>query len=203
MAREKKTVDFGGIADRVIGKADRKGKRHGAGAVLAWREVVGEAIAGHTKGFALREKGELVVFVDSAAWANQLALMSGDLIDRLNSALGEDSVKSIRFTVSRKVAAEAMWGALTEDDREGGEPDEPDPVPLDETEARQAAYIANAVGDPELREVALRVMIRDLELKKAKRLKRAEGAPEAAAGDSAKAVTGGTSKEPPEGDSAH
>jgi hypothetical protein len=203
MAREKRTVGFGDIANRVIGKADRKGKRHGAGAVLAWREVAGEAIAGHTKGFALREKGELVVFVDSAGWANQLALMSSDLIDRLNSALGEDSVKSIRFTVSRKVAAEAMWGVLTGDDLDNGGSNEPDPVPLDATEARQAAYIADAVGDPELREVALRVMTRDLELKKARRLKRAEGALEAAAGDSAETVAGGTSKEPPDGDSAH
>lgn len=203
MAREKKTVDFGGIADRVIGKADRKGKRHGAGAVLAWREVAGEAIASHTKGFALREKGELVVFVDSAAWANQLALMSSDLIDRLNSVVGQGSVKSIRFTVSRRVAEEAMWGALTEDEGGPTENHEPDPVALDETEARQAAYVANAVGDPELREVALRVMVRDLELKKARRLKRAEGAQEAAAGDSAETVAGGTSKEPPEGDSAY
>ena len=43
------------------------------------------------------------------------------------------------------------------------------PVPVGSTVAEQAAHVAAAIKDPELRELALRVMIKDLALKKGAR----------------------------------
>lgn len=174
MARKRRTIGLGEAMDDVLRKADPKGRRHGARAVAAWREVVGEDIARHTQGFAMRENRELVVFVDSPAWATQLSLMSTEFIDRLNTHLGQKAVRSLRFTVSRNVATEMEWSAAEQTGEEYYAPDESEPIPLTENERDQAAHIALAVHDPELREVALRVMIKDLERKKGERERAAQ-----------------------------
>lgn len=169
MRPKRKTLPFDELAAEVMRKADKQGKRHGAAAVTAWPDVVGETISRHTKGFSMRQDRELVVFVDSAVWANQLSLMSDELVARINAHLGERAVRSLRFTVSRRVKEEATWEAASIATGEFYEPDEERAAPLDEMEIRQAEDIARAVRDPELREVALRVMIKDLERKKGAR----------------------------------
>lgn len=168
MARSKKTQPFGQVASRVLGRADSRGKRRGAAAVNAWETVVGEGIASHTRGFALREDGELVVYVDGAAWANQLSLMSSELMERLNAHLGEEAVGSLRFTVSRKTK-EGLAAPAREEEPGESEGDAVAAVPLDEIEMAQASRVASAIKEEALRELALRVMVKDLEQKKALR----------------------------------
>ena len=163
-------------ASRVLKRADPMGRRHGAQAVSAWGEVVGPEIASRTRGFALRENRELVVFVDTAAWATQLSLMSEELLERLNSHMPHNQVRSIRFTVSNKVASEVVWQAIEEGADAFYEPDPSKPVPLDATEMKQAEHVARAIKDPALRALALRVMVKDLELKKGRNA-RPTGAP--------------------------
>ncbi len=167
--RAKKAQLLGDAVEGVLGRIDTSGKRHSARAVGLWRDVVGPDIARHTQGFALREGGELVVFVDSPAWANELSLMSGDLMDRLNARLGKDPVTSLRFTVSKRVEAERVWTEVVESGEAAYEPDPVVPAELSDVERDQAAHIAKAIEDPELREVALRVMLKDLALKKGSR----------------------------------
>jgi hypothetical protein len=165
----KKTLPLGDLVSGVLKRADKQGKRYGALAVNAWRDVVGDEIVRHTRGFALRDDRELVVFVDSAAWANQLSLMSDELRARLNSHLGEKSVSSLRFTVSRKVADEVGWEELSRTTEEYYAQEVNRAVPLDDIERGQAAQVARTVKNTELREIALRVMIKDLEQKKGTR----------------------------------
>lgn len=167
--RAKKTQSFGDAAERVLGRIDTDGKRHGARVVGVWSDVVGPDIAHHTTGFAFRENHELVVFVDTPTWANELALMSGDLMRRINERTGQESVTSLRFTVSRKVATERAWSRAIEEGETTYEPDQTEPRALSDVEREQAAHVAAAIKDPELREVALRVMIKDLALKKGAR----------------------------------
>lgn len=169
MARMKKTLSLGDLASNVLKRVDKQGRRHGASAVTAWREVVGDEIARHTRGFALRDDRELVVFVDSAAWANQLSLMSDELQTRLNSHLGEKSVSSLRFTVSRKVADEVGWEELSRSTKDYYSHEVITAVPLDDIEREQAEQVARMVKNAGLREVALKVMIKDLEQKKGAR----------------------------------
>lgn len=169
MARTRKTLGVGEVASGVVRRADKTGRRHGAAAVSAWRDVVGSDIAQHTRGFALRNKRELVVFVDSAAWANQLTLMSGELVGRLNSHLGEKAVSNLRFTVSRKVKDELVWEADIGDADEFYAPDTVSPVPLNQTEIQQLEHVASTIKNPDLRGIVLRVMTKDMELKKGAR----------------------------------
>ena len=181
MARTNRTQGFKHIAGDVLHRADPAGKRHSARAVAAWGEVVGEDIARHTRGFALRASGELVVFVDSAAWAQELTLMAAQITNALNEHLGEVSVRSLRFTVSRRFTEAVAWEAHEDEADAFYRPEDIEPVALNETEVRQARHIARSVRDPELREVALRAMIRDWELKKGRRQAGAKEGPEAAA----------------------
>ena len=167
--RSRKTRDLGEVAAGVLKRADKGGRRFGAQAVSAWSEVAGAEIARHTRGFALRGDRELVVFVDSAAWANQLTLMASDLLAQLEAYLGQKTVTSLRFTVSRKVNDEIVWEADAMDTEAFYASEKSPRVPLDHTEIQQAAHVAAVIKNPELREAALKVMIKDLEQKKGRR----------------------------------
>lgn len=164
--RAKKTQSLGDAVENALQRIDTMGKRHSARVVGVWNEVVGPDVARHTQGFAFREGKELVVFVDTPAWANELSLMSSDLIRKINVRIGEESVTSLRFTVSRKVAAERAWNEAIEQSESSYEPDPITPAALSIVEKDQAAHVAAAIDDPDLREVALRVMLKDLALKK-------------------------------------
>lgn len=169
MARAKRILRFDEAAARVLKKADTHQKRYGAAAVNAWDVVVGGDIAAHTRGFALRDDRELVVFVDGGAWANQLTLMAPELIARLNEHIGQDAVRSLRFTVSRRVMEGLLGAAAERDTNDFYTPEEDNPLPLSETEMAQVSAVAAPIKQEPLRQAALRAMIRDLEQKKGKR----------------------------------
>ncbi len=153
------------ITEAVMKKADPGKKRFSARAAMAWRHIAGEDVARHTVATGVRE-GELLVSVDSAAWASQLALMKDHYLERLCSEIGHGRVTSIRFAVSKVVAEtrrDEEQGVRVEEFYESGKTPS---VPLSDTELMQAEYIAAAIPDETLRETALRVMIKDLEWKK-------------------------------------
>ncbi|MGD9210514.1 MAG: DUF721 domain-containing protein [Desulfobacteraceae bacterium] len=68
--------------------------------VKVWATVVGTAIADNTKPVSLKEK-LLLVNVTSSVWVQQLHFIKGDLINRLNIALGEDRIEDIKFRVGQ------------------------------------------------------------------------------------------------------
>ena len=74
-----------------------------------WPEVVGEAIARQAEPVAERG-GVVTVACRSAVWAQELDLMAPDLVQRLNSALGEARVSALRCTAR---------GASITDSRQG------------------------------------------------------------------------------------
>ena len=166
--RAKRTESFGDVTRRIVERADPKGKRHGARVVDAWNLAAGPEIAKHTHGAALRD-GTLIVYVDSAAWANELVLMTDRFLSVIRSETGKNLVKSIRFTVSKRVSEIHAEEQLAGETEEYYRSDEYPTEPLTENELSQAAHVAAAVHDETLREAALRVMIKDLEWKKAVR----------------------------------
>jgi predicted nucleic acid-binding Zn ribbon protein len=60
-----------------------------------WESAVGPAIAASARPTAERD-GVLTVTCAAAVWAQELDLMTGALIPRLNAALGSDSVRELR-----------------------------------------------------------------------------------------------------------
>jgi predicted nucleic acid-binding Zn ribbon protein len=63
-----------------------------------WPELVGEAIAGHSRPRSVR-RGVLTVAVDSPAWATQLRYLEGDVVARLAVPLGPGVVTGIRVVL--------------------------------------------------------------------------------------------------------
>jgi predicted nucleic acid-binding Zn ribbon protein len=72
-----------------------------------WPDAAGPAIAAQATPTAARN-GVVTVSAASSVWAQELELMSGELVTRVNAALGGDPVRSLRVqaTPSRGWAAD-------------------------------------------------------------------------------------------------
>jgi hypothetical protein len=72
-----------------------------AAALVAWRRVAGEGLRAQAVPFRLYRK-TLIVAVADVTWQKQLEAMSGQLLFRLNSLLGQAVVTYIEFRVDPK-----------------------------------------------------------------------------------------------------
>lgn len=64
------------------------------GVLDRWAEIVGDDIAAHAEPLSYAD-GVLVVQAASTAWATQLRLLAGEIVRRLNTELGHNSVLRI------------------------------------------------------------------------------------------------------------
>lgn len=69
--------------------------------MVAWRRIAGTALRGQAVPFRLYRK-TLIVAVADTTWQKQLENMSGQLLFRLNSLLGQAVVTFIEFRVDPK-----------------------------------------------------------------------------------------------------
>ncbi len=60
-----------------------------------WAEIVGRDLAAHTRPDSFAD-GELAVTADSTAWATQVRLLAAVLVKRLNTELGDGSVRRVK-----------------------------------------------------------------------------------------------------------
>jgi predicted nucleic acid-binding Zn ribbon protein len=60
-----------------------------------WERAAGPAIGGAAQPIAERD-GVLTVICESAVWAQELDLMAGELIPRLNALLGVERIRRLR-----------------------------------------------------------------------------------------------------------
>lgn len=61
-----------------------------------WSELVGDAVAQHSKPEAYRDR-VVVVRTSSTNWAAQLRLMAPQILARMNASLGDGTVKAVRI----------------------------------------------------------------------------------------------------------
>ncbi len=69
-------------------------------AKVRWAEVVGPQVAGVTQVEKVQNGTELVVRVKNSVWANELVLLKGDMLHRLNKDLGGKVLTDIHFKAS-------------------------------------------------------------------------------------------------------
>lgn len=95
MAKHKMET-IGQIIKRVMARQGmEKGLKEGE--VLAeWGDIVGKAIAKHSEAIAL-ESGILFIKVNDSTWRNELALMSEQLKEKINSKFNEKRVDRIHL----------------------------------------------------------------------------------------------------------
>lgn len=147
--------------------ADKRGGLSKARAVSLWPEIAGEEIAKHTLGVSLNQE-TMSVHVDSHVWAAELSLLAEELKDRLNAALGEETVRQMRFTVSRRVSDAREEREAERRVRRGYGGDSVLPAQLTASEIEAIRRSAEVIENPELREAAVRAQMRDLQVKKAR-----------------------------------
>jgi predicted nucleic acid-binding Zn ribbon protein len=63
-----------------------------------WETVAGEIVAAEAEPVSERD-GVVTVACRSAVWAGELELLTPDLVEALNGALGTPSVRALRFVV--------------------------------------------------------------------------------------------------------
>ena len=95
----------------IEGLLDDQGWRTSAavGSVFGrWEQIVGEALAAHTRPGGFTD-GELLVIADSTAWATQVRLLRAQLIRRLNSELGDGTVTGVRVRGPMPPRQRGQW----------------------------------------------------------------------------------------------
>ncbi len=73
-----------------------------------WEGIVGRDLAEHTSPGAF-EDGELVVNCDSPAWAQQVRLLAGQLVRRLNEELGDGAVQRVKVVGPQSARKPGQW----------------------------------------------------------------------------------------------
>lgn len=64
--------------------------------LLIWEKVVGKAVAENTTAEEVKH-GTLIVRVSTPVWRNELALRKGEILNKLNEALGKKVIRNIRL----------------------------------------------------------------------------------------------------------
>lgn len=172
MRQKGRATNLSDELSRLAGRFDRRGGLLQAKVAAAWKSVAGPNVAAHTTGAHIRG-GEMVVFVDSPIWAAELSALSEKYRVAINEEIGQDAVKAIRFSVSRRVAEERELEQREAEDEAFYSEDKGASVPLSEQERAQVEMSASSIKDEELRKAVVRATIADLEWKKG--LRAAEG----------------------------
>jgi hypothetical protein len=141
--------------ERIGGEVERALSRSGSSAALslseitaAWPKAVGEAVARQAWPLRLARDGTLHVATSSATWAFELDRLSPEIEERLSVLVGDRAPRKLRFRV----------GPVPES---GAPADGPSGIPRDAPPATpevvaEAASVAAAIEDEELRELVSR-----------------------------------------------
>jgi hypothetical protein len=166
VTRLRKNESVASVAETIFTRLDKTGEgRERSRAIAAWRQVAGAEVFSHARGFALRD-GELLVFVDSSTWANELSVLSEHYRTAVNERLGKEAVGSMRFAVSKKVAQETGFEREDEAAEAESRRDRVPPVPLTANEREQLSLMAAAVKSEKLRETVVAAATAHLEWRK-------------------------------------
>lgn len=119
-----------------------------------WNKVVGDTIA-HQAQPAFVRGGILFVKCSSPAWMQQLQFMKGTIREELNRLLGKEVIKEIRFQIG--TVSRPTQGEPSVEDQE---------VVLDASERERIDEALRPLQDPEIREIARRIMVKGASAKK-------------------------------------
>ena len=97
MSRRRSPVPVAGAVEAL--KRQLEPKTPLAAVQRHWEDAVGPHLARHAEPIAERG-GVVTVLCRSAAWANDLQLMSADIVAALNANLGAERVSALRCTAT-------------------------------------------------------------------------------------------------------
>ncbi len=155
--RKKSTPqNISGILNSLLVSRKIKKRIDDCKAMDLWDSVVGEKIAARTEPFALRD-GVLKVFVADHGWLQELQFLKEEIKDRLNEALGKDSIGSLYFKLGPVKEKEGVEPSLTEQLRK---------VTLTKKEKEEIAALVDKVENKEIKEAIKKVLTKEAKRKK-------------------------------------
>jgi hypothetical protein len=124
----------------------------------AWKEIVGESVAGHSQPHSIRNR-ILLIDVTHPTWMLQLQFLKPTLLEKVNTFLGESLIQDIRFKlgkISRTIPAppNTLW---TEDEK------------LDKATLNRIESLIQEIGDEEVQESLRKVLIKGAKLERYRR----------------------------------
>ncbi|GFP30599.1 hypothetical protein HKBW3S44_00623 [Candidatus Hakubella thermalkaliphila] len=137
------------IVTQVLDNLGMEKKVRESRAISCWKEIVGERIASNTHPYKI-QKGILFVSTSSPVWSQELSLLSREIKERINSLLGEDVIKEMRFYprgVDRQPVDQAPSREIA-------------PRELNKAQAQEIEELASQIGDDVLRERFKKVLAR-------------------------------------------
>lgn len=166
MRRPGKQTTIGDALTKVVGRIDGGSVRLKQVRVFdAWQVVAGPTVTAHTRGAHLRA-GELVVEVDSAVWATELSALAGHYQEAMEERLGKGVVRTVRFSVSRRVEQERVSQGHAAQEDGFYTQDVVKSIPLTPQERAQVEASAAAIPHEDLRTAVIKATVADLEWKK-------------------------------------
>ncbi len=87
---------IGFALDELVNSLGIKKKLKEYDAIIYWDSVVGKQIAKMATATRITQ-GVLFVHVKTSTWRNELTLRKKEIIDKLNTVIGLDAVKDIKF----------------------------------------------------------------------------------------------------------
>ena len=93
-----KFVHIGGIIDDVLKSYRREPDGELIRVWHVWDSIVGEVIAKNAKPAAFKGR-ILLVYVTSSTWVHQLQFLKGEMITKLNAALGKSLIDDLKFKI--------------------------------------------------------------------------------------------------------
>ena len=156
MRRQKRTVDFNvqAAVNGALHRLNLDAKMKGYAAWMVWNKAVGDTIAQQAQP-AFTRGGVLFVKCSSSAWMQQLQFMKGKICEQLNRLLGKEVIKDIRFQMGM-IDHPARSDASAKDQE----------VVLDEAEQARIEEALRPLADPEIREIARRIMVKETSARK-------------------------------------
>ena len=64
-----------------------------------WSDIVGKDVAKRTKPIKI-SKDTLIIKVANSVWANELSLMSRQILKKINDFVGEEVIKDLKFRLN-------------------------------------------------------------------------------------------------------
>ena len=114
-------------------------------ALTAWARVVGKVVGAHTRAEAVRD-GILIVATDTPAWAQELHMRRGELLGKLETAVGAGVIREIHF----------RSGFRRKPEPRASDRKRPAEIALSQQQAREISRASERIADPALRAKAER-----------------------------------------------
>lgn len=140
-----------------------KNKYSAESVIVHWKKIVGDKIATHAYPIMV-QSGILVIGVNNSVWCHHLSMMKESIIEKINIFIGEELIIDIRFNAGYLKKRQNQ--EIMNEDSKTTQKYKISKVKLDDSDIKLIHETVENVHDKYLKQKILRIMRKDLVLKK-------------------------------------